>query len=1327
MAEMEMALLFVRINDLEKVGDILQRMDKEKVDSKTRIWDDAVDSVLMCLMEFSTDVFLLDGVFVAIVELEELRQGVTIGTDITFQKTWTKLIHSSMSTRSKFGLGYGDTFGSDEVFDLSAPSIFDSCLKDAIEKPLYDGFVKAGGLHAVPGPITGTFMPPSNKPDIDDTQFIYGSKSNNSSKTNSVSNDFVSCDNSDKSSDSETTDFASCVSSVQTSSSKTNEPLASASSSVDLKTLHKTDEHRNPPCKCHSYCDFYENQLRLNNAPVWKNVENIPSFVPRPAYVPAGHICIGDPRTMVDLNNLQGFPLIDPQGRPKSDNPHTNKDLGIVDSGCSRSMTGGWSFTGIKGTIRTSNFNFENVYYVEELQNFNLFSVSQICDTKNKVLFTDKECLVLSKEFQLPDSSQVVLRVPRRHNLYCFNLTDIHSEREIKCLLAKASLDDVHKNGIGRMAMSPRFILLLPQVEGTSDYAEELARLQGQAYEANSAAKDTWKTADTVPAGSGVPATSIPAGSINQATGGSAVPSTPSSSVVEPVHAYTPLPPGHSLGSRCVEACRFARRGKIAIGTKMDSMNKRDARGIVGFMVYQMDVKECFLYGERILMKESMLLNEKGLTIRLPKMLYRLWEIASCMVCLFKLNHGGLVECSFCRHQVHTLDFPIECKERRSLMYSDSDYGLGFQSVIGISTQLVGAICWVEMYHGNAQKAKQSWQLLPLIAEYVPAAHCVVVWGVYYGFKINARYGFNFMGNTNDPVFAIVTEPSLSMIHFNNRLNSGVYWDSLRSSEVRFHQAVLVGPPLMGDSLQITEINMRRGKLQFHDDRGEWKSGEAAPPKPPDWTMQLLQKTCAPNCFPHDHGSTSPRPTPTTPAAQLNEPVSKPPRPIPTSPSAQVNQQDPSSDPHVMQLHLKVQTSGGAEDLLNLTALYTLVSAHGKKIESLESALQAHKLLFKDVLGKLEDEEQDVDSLIKLAMAAATAADTSSVPADATKATEFPLCFIHSMIHLFIEMAVPSGTASDSRLMGHVHANQGLTADLLGLDVTEENFTERMVALIAERRRKNACDLQAQNLRRSLKRSGADVEQPESKKSKSFAAPQTPIPAATHQSSAGVTTNVHQSPFVDTPPATPPHSPKASSHPDVTPDTSVDPPTPSFATPVSRSSGPRTRSHSSAAGIKTYSTRRKSLATMKMSSSEVDLTAPDKSFIQVLSNDDSDDSDDDSDPLFWHVFAAWEVVPTGLGDVNALYFTDQSSKYFTHLREILHLLDQQDMSKFGMIKGVGFRSLGLHHIPLSALLMKMMLKHKLEVEIDGIGNDMTYAVQLIQFIKNQLASSVPSA
>ncbi|GKA50223.1 ribonuclease H-like domain-containing protein [Tanacetum coccineum] len=111
---------------------------------------------------------------------------------------------------------------------------------------------------------------------------------------------------------------------------------------------------------------------------------------------------------------------------PKGD-PSTDNDIGIVDSGCLRSMTGnkeklddfvqvkggivkfggGDGRISGKGTIKTSKLDFENVYYVEELQHFNLFSVSQICDKKNKVLFTDTDCLVLSEEFQLPDANSV--------------------------------------------------------------------------------------------------------------------------------------------------------------------------------------------------------------------------------------------------------------------------------------------------------------------------------------------------------------------------------------------------------------------------------------------------------------------------------------------------------------------------------------------------------------------------------------------------------------------------------------------------------------------------------------------------------------------------------------------------------------------------------------------------------------------------------------------------------------------------------------------------------------------------------------------------------
>ena len=62
-----------------------------------------------------------------------------------------------------------------------------------------------------------------------------------------------------------------------------------------------------------------------------------------------------------------------------------------------------------KGTIRTPKVDFENVYYVKELQNFNLFSVSQICDKKIPMLFTEEDCLILSQEFKIPDESHVFL------------------------------------------------------------------------------------------------------------------------------------------------------------------------------------------------------------------------------------------------------------------------------------------------------------------------------------------------------------------------------------------------------------------------------------------------------------------------------------------------------------------------------------------------------------------------------------------------------------------------------------------------------------------------------------------------------------------------------------------------------------------------------------------------------------------------------------------------------------------------------------------------------------------------------------------------------
>nr|GFB51847.1 ribonuclease H-like domain-containing protein [Tanacetum cinerariifolium]GFC06566.1 ribonuclease H-like domain-containing protein [Tanacetum cinerariifolium] len=69
-----------------------------------------------------------------------------------------------------------------------------------------------------------------------------------------------------------------------------------------------------------------------------------------------------------------------------------------------------------KGKIKTGKLDFDDVYFVKELK-FNLFSVLQMCNKKNSVLFTDTECLVLSSDFKLPDASQVLLRVPRENNM----------------------------------------------------------------------------------------------------------------------------------------------------------------------------------------------------------------------------------------------------------------------------------------------------------------------------------------------------------------------------------------------------------------------------------------------------------------------------------------------------------------------------------------------------------------------------------------------------------------------------------------------------------------------------------------------------------------------------------------------------------------------------------------------------------------------------------------------------------------------------------------------------------------------------------------------
>ncbi|GJZ50171.1 putative ribonuclease H-like domain-containing protein [Tanacetum coccineum] len=65
-----------------------------------------------------------------------------------------------------------------------------------------------------------------------------------------------------------------------------------------------------------------------------------------------------------------------------------------------------------------------------------------MCDKKNSVLFNDTECIVLSPNFKLIDESQVLLRVPRKNNMYSVDLKNIVPKGGLTCLFAKATSDE---------------------------------------------------------------------------------------------------------------------------------------------------------------------------------------------------------------------------------------------------------------------------------------------------------------------------------------------------------------------------------------------------------------------------------------------------------------------------------------------------------------------------------------------------------------------------------------------------------------------------------------------------------------------------------------------------------------------------------------------------------------------------------------------------------------------------------------------------------------------------------------------------------------------
>ncbi|GJV60052.1 hypothetical protein Tco_1466152 [Tanacetum coccineum] len=166
--------------------------------------------------------------------------------ELANQEKWSKhgqnlfkLIDSSMTARTKKGLGFHNLVGDDDWgFGNSEFSVFTTDLEDIGANPIYNRFDKVDHMKAVPPPMTGNYMPTSNASDDNEIVREYGKQTSETTEiktpTGSLanSNDSAFFDFSDRSSEPSPKDFSSFDSSMECSEPSTSDNDSQDSTSV---------------------------------------------------------------------------------------------------------------------------------------------------------------------------------------------------------------------------------------------------------------------------------------------------------------------------------------------------------------------------------------------------------------------------------------------------------------------------------------------------------------------------------------------------------------------------------------------------------------------------------------------------------------------------------------------------------------------------------------------------------------------------------------------------------------------------------------------------------------------------------------------------------------------------------------------------------------------------------------------------------------------------------------------------------------------------------------------------------------------------------------
>ncbi|GJT65469.1 putative ribonuclease H-like domain-containing protein [Tanacetum coccineum] len=333
-------------------------------------------------------------------------------------KGLSKLLNSQMSAKDKTRLGYGNQIHEgvlsyeNEVFQ----SVFDSRSSDVEDSPVYNRFAKVDGMHVVPLPMTGIHMPPGPDKEIDESQFTYGPNQSKTNESNANTSDFNSCESN---------------SSIETLEIVPEQVVN------ELKVVSQPKVWFDAPIikeyESDNDDEYVIEPLKELKTPSFAFINTVKRVKTLRETVKQQNTCSQSPK--VDKRNWNGLmskKLGLGHGFTKKacfDDPHKAlKNKGIVDSRCSRHMTGNKAYLVVyqdynggpvdlggskgyitgKGKIQTGKLDFEDMFF-------------------------------------LPDENQVLFRVPRQNNMYSFNLENIVPTRGLACLIAKATLDESNK------------------------------------------------------------------------------------------------------------------------------------------------------------------------------------------------------------------------------------------------------------------------------------------------------------------------------------------------------------------------------------------------------------------------------------------------------------------------------------------------------------------------------------------------------------------------------------------------------------------------------------------------------------------------------------------------------------------------------------------------------------------------------------------------------------------------------------------------------------------------------------------------------------------